>query len=75
VPSYLGNKLLVDAGKYLPINTTSYPQTLESSTCDYYNTTKEMYLQHYPRHYMEMSDDLHALYTLHLERVPMVPTG
>jgi len=72
---HLGNKLLVDAGKYLPTNTSSYPQTLESSTCDYYNTTKEIYLQHYTRHYMKMSDDLQALHTLCLERETMVPTG
>jgi hypothetical protein len=64
VLSYLGNKLLVDAGKYLSINTASYPQTLESSTCDYYNTTKEMYLQHYTRHYME----IFTLSTLYIRR-------
>lgn len=65
----------MDAGTYIPTNTASSPKTLESTTRDYYNTTKGMYLQHYTRHYMEMNDDLHTLYTLRLEKEPMVPTG
>jgi hypothetical protein len=75
VPPHLGNKLLGDVGKYLPTNMASYPRILESSSCDYYNTTQEMYLQHYIRHYMEVSGYLHALYTFSLEKKPTVPIG